>query len=174
MKLYDSHFSPAAAEKLIEAIKEADGQEVFARGILSEDGLIGEIEVLARGNEHCVAAIFPKMKSGDYAIHNHPPTPGVSTLDNIKPSDADVSIASQLGQKGVGSMVVDNEVRHSYVLVETSLGERIVPVPLKTVATMTRAARKLRTRTETLPCVLTHLPARTPGEGIRTPGRRCL
>ena len=133
MKLYDSHFSPAAAEKLIEAIKEADGQEVFARGILSEDGLIGEIEVLARGNEHCVAAIFPKMKSGDYAIHNHPPTPGVSTLDNIKPSDADVSIASQLGQKGVGSMVVDNEVRHSYVLVETSLGERIVPVPLKTV-----------------------------------------
>ncbi|MBO7435348.1 DEAD/DEAH box helicase family protein [bacterium] len=133
MKKYDSHFSPAAAESLIRAIREAGGQEVFARGILGDDGLICDIEVLARGNEHCVAAIFPKLKGGDYAIHNHPPTPGIATLDNIQPSDADVSIASQLGQRGVGSMIVDNEVEHSYVLVETSLAEKPVPVPLKAV-----------------------------------------
>ena len=133
MNIYDSHFSDAAAEKLRMAIKKAGGHEVFARGILSDEGIIVDVEVLARGNEHMVAAIMSKCKSGDYAIHNHPPTEMISPKENLRPSDADVAIASQLGQKGIGSMIVDNEVRMSYVLVETSVAKKIVPVPEKAV-----------------------------------------
>lgn len=129
MEIYDSHFTPSAAKKLKAAIQEAGGNEVFARGIMSEDGLIVDIEVISRGNDHMVAAVMQRCQSGDYAIHNHPPTHMISAKENIKPSDADVGIASQLGSRGIGSMIVDNDVRMSYVLVETGPMKKITALP---------------------------------------------
>ena len=58
MEIYDSHFTPSAARKLKAAIEEACGNEVFARGIMSDDGLICDIEVISRGNDHMVAAVM--------------------------------------------------------------------------------------------------------------------
>ena len=129
MEIYDSHFTPSAARKLKVAIEEACGNEVFARGIMSDDGLICDIEVISRGNDHMVAAVMQRCQSGDYAIHNHPPTHMVSERENIRPSDADVGIASQLGARGIGSMIVDNEVRMSYVLVETGPMKKLTALP---------------------------------------------
>ncbi len=142
MKLYDSHFTPAAAEKLRQSIEAACGREVFARGIV-EDGLITDVVILARGNEHCVAAIMSQCQGGEYAIHNHPPTPGVPVLENLRPSDADVGIASQLGQAGIGSMIVDNDVRHSNVIVEAVPAKKMVPIPLEKVEELLAPGGKL-------------------------------
>ena len=50
MEIYDSHFTPSAAKKLKAAIEEANGNEVFARGIMSDDGLICDIEVICVEN----------------------------------------------------------------------------------------------------------------------------
>ena len=142
MEIYDSHFTPAAARKLKAAIEEAKGNEVFARGILSEDGLICEIEIIARGNDHMVAAVMQRCKSGDYAIHNHPPSRMVSAKENIRPSDADVGIASQLGSRGIGSMIVDNDVRISYVLVETGPMKKLTLLPTdKIVSQLDKGSR---------------------------------
>ena len=142
MEIYDSHFTPAAARKLKAAIEEAKGNEVFARGILSEDGLICEIEIIARGNDHMVAAVMQRCKSGDYAIHNHPPSRMVSAKENIRPSDADVGIASQLGSRGIGSMIVDNDVRMSYVLVETGPMKKLTLLPMdKIVSQLDKGSR---------------------------------
>ena len=134
MEIYDSHFTPSAARKLKAAIEEACGNEVFARGIMSDDGLICDIEGISRGNDHMVAAVMQRCQSGDYAIHNHPPTHMVSERENIKPSDADVGIASQLGARGIGSMIVDNEVRMSYVLVETGPMKKLTALPEEKIA----------------------------------------
>lgn len=43
-------------------IEEAGGNEVFFRGIPNENGIVTEVEVLARGNKYSVPAIIKAMK----------------------------------------------------------------------------------------------------------------
>ena len=44
-------------------------------------------------------------------IHNHP-------SGSLQPSDADLSVASALGNNGVGAYIVNNPVTDIYVVVE--------------------------------------------------------
>ncbi|MBL8968615.1 MAG: hypothetical protein JNG85_16540, partial [Spirochaetaceae bacterium] len=104
-------FTERAAATLRAAIEEADGNEVFAAGRLDEEGKIGEIMIAARGHESAVLALAPYIERGDVVIHNHP-----SGL--LRPSDADLEVASEAGSKGVGSYLVDNAVGSVYVIAE--------------------------------------------------------
>ena len=51
-----------AIDDMKKEIKKASGNEVFFRGIPSDDGIIVEVEVIARGNETSVAALINRMK----------------------------------------------------------------------------------------------------------------
>lgn len=104
-------FTNKVIEIMINAIEDADGNEVLFLGKLDHDGIISLIEVGARGDENSVPAIFPHMLKGDVVIHNHP-----SGL--LKPSDADLNVASLLGNDGIGFYIVDNEVSNVYPVVE--------------------------------------------------------
>ncbi|MCD6397736.1 MAG: helicase c2, partial [Spirochaetaceae bacterium] len=77
------------------AISDADGQEVLFTGEISDDGLVFSVEVAARGNDTAAPALYPFMLESDVVIHNHPS--GV-----LKPSTADLQIASNIGNQGVG------------------------------------------------------------------------
>lgn len=90
-------------------IQEADGSEVLFRGSQNNDSLIDKIEVGARGNEHAVPAIMDFMERGDVVIHNHP-------SGNLKPSDADLQIASYIANQGIGFYIIDNEVENVYIV----------------------------------------------------------
>ena len=98
-------------------IAAAEGNEIFALGRMNDAGLVIEIEIVARGNESAVLA--PQSSTGgnlsqsipDVMIHNHPS--GV-----LRPSDNDLSIASRAAQDGVGSYIIDNQVREVYAIVE--------------------------------------------------------
>ncbi|HSQ00823.1 MAG TPA: helicase C-terminal domain-containing protein [Candidatus Dormibacteraeota bacterium] len=110
MASVEERFSSAAAAALREAIVDAGGNEVFALGVLA-DGLISAVRILARGNRHAAPAIMQVPRPGEVVVHNHPS--GV-----LQPSDADLSIASALGNGGVGAYIVDNAVSALYVVVE--------------------------------------------------------
>lgn len=99
-------------------IKLADGNEVFFRGILNEEGLVAKVEVLARGNEYSVPAILNRMKKSEIIIHNHP-------SGHLHPSDNDVKIASIYGNNGGGSYIINNNVDSIYVIVEPSIKKEI-------------------------------------------------
>lgn len=99
-------------EKMRKEIEEAQGNEVFFRGIPDEDGIVSQVEVLARGNRYSVPAILKAMRKGEVIIHNHP-------SGHLFPSDADVEIAAAYANKLVGaSYIVNNKVDDIYIIVE--------------------------------------------------------
>lgn len=107
----DQYFTADAMQNLHDSIREAEGQEVFFVCDQNDDGLIDEVEPLARGNATSVAALFQTARPFQVVVHNHP-------SGNLKPSDADVMVASQFGNNNIGSIIVNNEVSDCYVLVE--------------------------------------------------------
>jgi ATP-dependent DNA helicase DinG len=104
-------FTERAARAAREAIADAGGNEVFLLGGAGDGGRIDDVRVLARGNRHAAPAILQVPRAGEVVIHNHPSGP-------LHPSDADIEVASALGNEGVGSYIVDNAVERLYVVVE--------------------------------------------------------
>ena len=101
------YFSEKALAGLRAAIDDAGGNEVFFLGRTDEAQLVIEVEPLARGNRDAVAAIIVGTSFGDVVIHNHP-------SGNLTPSQADIEIASIVGNQGVGFYIVDNQALHCY------------------------------------------------------------
>ena len=107
----EERFTSRAAEALRAAIVDAGNNEVFLLGSLDDDGRVCAVRVLARGNRHAVPALVQVPRPGEVVVHNHP-------SGHLVPSDADLSIASALGNNGVGAYIVDNAVRAVYAVVE--------------------------------------------------------
>jgi ATP-dependent DNA helicase DinG len=100
-------FTAHAIEQLRAAIRDADGNEVFFLGHTDEARIVVEVEPLARGNRDAVAAIMISTSFGDVVIHNHP-------SGHLTPSEADIEIASLLGNQGVGFYIIDNAAERCY------------------------------------------------------------
>ena len=119
-----SRFTSEAGNRLIEAIDNSGGHEVLAIGRLSNTQLVEEIAVAARGNHTAVPALSHFMEKGDVVIHNHP-------SGNLEPSAADLRVASDLGQKGIGFYIVDNGVTQTYVVAEPVEKREIDPIDIE-------------------------------------------
>jgi ATP-dependent DNA helicase DinG len=113
-------FTAAAAAALRDAIADAGGNEVFVLGTLA-GGLVSDVRVLARGNRGAVPAIMHVPRPGEVVIHNHP-------SGRLVPSDADLAVASALGNSGVGAYIVDAAVSAVYVVVEPLVAPRVEPL----------------------------------------------
>ncbi len=107
----DERFTPSAATTLRHAIRDAGGNEICVLGTLDEAELVVAVRVLARGHRTAVPAILKAARPGEVVIHNHPS--GV-----LQPSDADLGVASALGNNGVGSYIVNNDATQVYAIVE--------------------------------------------------------
>ncbi len=107
----DQIIHPQAVEQMRQAIRAADGNEVFFLGHTDSALCLIEAEVLARGNAEAVPAVLQACRFGDVVIHNHP-------AGGLQPSAADVEIASRLGSLGVAFYIVDNSVENVYKVVE--------------------------------------------------------
>jgi ATP-dependent DNA helicase DinG len=101
----------SAAAALRAAVADAGGNEVFALGTLDDQARIDSVRIVARGNRHAAPALVRIARPGEVVVHNHPS--GI-----LVPSDADIQVSSLLGNEGVGSYIVDNDVRDVCVVVE--------------------------------------------------------
>jgi len=106
-----NYFTPEAAEALRKAIEEIKGNELFAVGQLDENDLIASVSIVARGSRSAVPAVERAVSYGEVVIHNHP-------SGDLTPSDADLRVASRLGNQGVGFLIVNNAVDDLYAVVE--------------------------------------------------------
>ncbi len=101
-------------EFLASTIASTGGNEVFFLAKVAWEGpeaaAIEEVDVLARGNSHSAPAIVLRAESWDLAIHNHPS--GVLT-----PSDGDIAVAGELGNRQVGFAIIDNTAERHYLVV---------------------------------------------------------
>jgi ATP-dependent DNA helicase DinG len=113
----------SAAESIRREIRRARGNEVCFLARLSEDREIVEPRVVARGNPSAVLAAVRNPEPGGILLHNHPS--GV-----LDPSEADLAIASQLWEIGLGFGIIDNDVEDLYVVVEPPSDEKLEPLDL--------------------------------------------
>lgn len=110
------YFSPDSIDQLRYAINEADGNEIFVLAQTDAERRVVQIEVLARGSEQAVPAILQTCGYGDVVIHNHPSS-------DLRPSAADIEVASQFGSLGVGFYIVNNAVDNLYRVVEAFIAK---------------------------------------------------
>ncbi|MGE0708376.1 MAG: helicase C-terminal domain-containing protein [Planctomycetota bacterium] len=94
--------SPGAQLALRREIAAAGGEVLFF-GTLDGQGVVVEIDVIARGNRESVPMLHQRASGYDVAIHNHP-------SGNLLPSSADLSIAHALAREGLGFLIVDDAV----------------------------------------------------------------
>lgn len=111
MAAIEDRFTSETLTTLRAAILDAGGNEVYCLGTLDGEGRVDSVRVLARGNREAVPAILHIPRPGEVVIHNHP-------SGQLRPSEADLQIASRLGNDGIASYLVDNRVENLYVIVE--------------------------------------------------------
>lgn len=92
-------------------IQATQGREVLFVCQVGDDVCISDFVVAARGGTSMVPAPMPHMNRGDVIIHNHP-------SNTLYPSNADLSVASELAQRGIGSWIVDSALEGLYVITE--------------------------------------------------------
>ncbi len=94
--------TPECREEIRREIADSDGCEVFFIGRLNAERVVEEVEPYAFGNRQAVPALLQYARPGEVVIHNHP-------SGNMEPSDADIAVSSELGSRGVGSYIVNND-----------------------------------------------------------------
>ncbi len=141
MKHAKTLLAPAVIEALRAEIEAAAGNEVFFLGSTDEDRIVIKAIPLAHGNQEAVPAITHQARPGDVVIHNHPSGP-------LTPSSADLSIASNIGQGGVGFYIINNEVTRVYEVVVAFERENLEPLDVsaldKNLQPRGPVARKLK------------------------------
>lgn len=117
------YFTQSIITAMKRDIQEASGNEVFWVGTINADGRVISVKVGARGNDGMVlvnsslanreAEESAGQSSGasHVVIHNHP-------SGTLKPSEADLNVASSYMEMGMGSYIVNNTVSDVYVIVE--------------------------------------------------------
>lgn len=111
-------FTDYALEKMRIEIAACKGNEVFFLGKTDASRIVTDVETLARGNRDAVAAIMVTASFGDIVIHNHP-------SGDLTPSQADLGIASVLGNQGVGFYIIDNGAAHCYQAVTAFVHKKL-------------------------------------------------
>ncbi|HKL86444.1 MAG TPA: helicase C-terminal domain-containing protein [Treponemataceae bacterium] len=125
----DKRFSSTVREELIQAITDANNNEVFFTGMLNGEGLVISVSIAARGNRTSVPVIQSAVETADVLIHNHP-------SGNLTPSDADLEIASRVSESGLGFYIIDSPVTDVYVVVEPVLVREKKPLDSDAVAAL--------------------------------------
>jgi ATP-dependent DNA helicase DinG len=115
--------SADVCEEYREAIAEAGGNEVLAIGIMNDDGLVDRIRILARGHEVAVPILRSRVEEGNVIFHNHP-------SGRLRPSDADLAIAHEFGELGIGFVIVNNDVDEYYAVIEPLKARILEPLQL--------------------------------------------
>jgi len=118
-----------AANGLRQTIEEARGNEVFFLAKPNEEGVVVEVTPLARGNDSAVPALLQVAIQGDVVIHNHP-------SGYLIPSAADVGLAAEFGNQGVGFYIINNAVDDIYVVVEVFKRTHVRNLDIRQLATL--------------------------------------
>jgi len=103
--------SPEARAKIRDEVVRAGGREVCFLATVDEARVVREARAVARGSFEAVLAAARDASEGGVMLHNHP-------SGDLEPSEADMRVAGQLYEQGLGTAIVDNDAQHMYVVVE--------------------------------------------------------
>ena len=109
-------------------IARAGGREVCFLATVTEDRQIVDPRAVARGNHAAVLAAARGAPAGGIMLHNHP-------SGRLEPSDADLAVASQIYETGLGTGIVDNRAQGLYVVVEPPAPRVVEPLDIAELET---------------------------------------
>lgn len=110
--------SSEVIEQIQREIKESRGREVLFKGVINtETKKIAAVQVLSRGHTAATPAITKEVGPAMVLIHNHP-------SGHLSPSGADLRVASLVGNKGAGFLIIDNPVEEGYMVVEPHIPKK--------------------------------------------------
>src|SRR5690606_27661882 len=96
-----TRLSAKAAAVMRAAIRLAGGREVCFAGTPDETGIVVQARTVARGDAQSVLAMPGFAEAGEILLHNHP-------SGYLEPSRADMDVAANLYEQGIGFGIVDN------------------------------------------------------------------
>jgi ATP-dependent DNA helicase DinG len=119
----DLFLAPAAAQRMRSEIQRARGNEVCFVCKVGEDGAVDEPRTIARGHAGAVLALIRdrEVEAPSLLVHNHPS--GV-----LEPSEADLRVATQIWEQGLGFGIIDNDAGRLYVVVEPPMPDETQPI----------------------------------------------
>jgi ATP-dependent DNA helicase DinG len=120
------YLGDAAAELVRREIRRARGNEVCFLVSVGPAGELAEPRVVARGNAAAVLAAVRDVEPGGLLLHNHP-------SGSLDPSAADLDVAAQLWEQGLGFAITDNDASELYVVVEPPPDAGTVPLSLEQI-----------------------------------------
>ena len=109
-------------------ISEAGGREVSFVATVNDQGVITGARVVARGTVDMVLALPGVAQRGEMLLHNHP-------SGRLDPSTADLHVASQAHDGGIGFGIINNDATSLYVVVEIPHSRKILPIDALDVVT---------------------------------------
>jgi ATP-dependent DNA helicase DinG len=122
--------APGVRAYLASEISAAGGREVSFFAEVDRDGVITGARVAARGTVEMVLALPAGAARGEILLHNHPS--GV-----LEPSAADLNVAAQLHDAGIGFGILNNDATELYIVVEVPRDRPITRIdPFDIVATL--------------------------------------
>ncbi|MGD8602277.1 MAG: DEAD/DEAH box helicase, partial [Gemmatimonadota bacterium] len=121
--------SSETRERIRAEITRAGGREVCFLATVDESRVVHEPRAVARGSFAAVLVAARDAPEGGVMLHNHP-------SGDLEPSDADMGVASQLYEQGLGTAIVDNEAESLYVVVEPPTPRKRVPLDVDALETV--------------------------------------
>ena len=109
-------------------ITEAGGREVSFVATVNDQGVITGARAVARGTVDMVLALPGVAQRGEMLLHNHP-------SGRLDPSTADLHVASQSHDGGIGFGIINNDATRLYVVVEIPHSRKILPIDALDVVT---------------------------------------
>ena len=103
--------SPESAARMRAEIERAGGREVCFLADVDDKRVGHAPRAVSRGNFEAVLVAARDATEGGVMIHNHP-------SGQLQPSDADMRVAGNLYEQGIGTAIIDNEATDMYVVVE--------------------------------------------------------
>lgn len=122
-------FSPDCSALIRHEIRQAKNNEVFFIAQPDASGCLVSAEAVARGSKNAVPAIISRAASGEVVLHNHP-------SGDLTPSNADMDIASVVGNNGIGFAIINNQCDDCYLVVAPHVAKDFEPI---TTAELERA-----------------------------------
>jgi ATP-dependent DNA helicase DinG len=128
----ERYFVPEVLRVINREIQRAGGNEVLFFAWTDGDNRVERVQPVARGTAECVAVPLERCFLPDVIIHNHPD-------GALSPSEQDMRVASAVAGRGVGFLIVDNDLTGVYAVVEPVLKKEIRPLDGRALASLVSA-----------------------------------
>jgi ATP-dependent DNA helicase DinG len=131
----ERYFTPEVLETVRREILRSGGNEILFFAWTDDHGRLVRIQTVARGTAECVAVPLEQSFLPDAIVHNHPG-------GALTPSEQDMRIASVVAAKGVGFLIVDNDLTDVYVVVEPVLKKTVRAIDGTALASLVSAGSR--------------------------------